>query len=71
MSYRDPAQSVDDTCAAMATVLEENLPDLQSALTQRVISDEWKDEHIEELTTLAHDVLDLAVRLRRMSKDTW
>ena len=67
MSYRDPAQSIEEP--AIMTV--EGMDSFLEAVDTRVKSMEWKDKHIDELMLIAHEVSGVRLKLLRLARDNW
>lgn len=67
MSYRDPAQSIEDPVCELVEVINT----FCSAVDSRIASGDWKDTHINELVLLVNRLIPIKYDLLRLAKETW
>ena len=67
MSYRDPSQAL-EPCT---TTILGGIEDFYRVTRARILSDEWKPEHIDELAALREECMKLETRLLRLRRDNW
>lgn len=67
MSYRNPAQSIEEP----AIKVVEGMDSFLEAVDARVKSDNWSDTYIDELVLIANEVSGLRLKLLRLARDNW
>jgi len=71
VSYRPTEQEVAPHLSEIIEVLSEKIPELSSAIIQRNLSGEWREEHISELNNIQWGLMQIHARLKRMEEVTW
>jgi hypothetical protein len=67
MSYEDPAQSLKDP---IDTIIE-GIKNFSEAVNARETSNEWKDEHLDELCEIDLLLRQIRTKLARLRQSTW
>lgn len=67
MSYRPDNQALEEPIDNLLKAVEF----FQKQSQNRIESDDWSEEHIDQLVSLKKDLLDLQVRLLRLRSQTW
>jgi|14_taG_2_1085336.scaffolds.fasta_scaffold207097_1 hypothetical protein len=71
MGYRPHDQEIEPSLEKMAECIGENLPILSAAVLRRTQSRDWREGHIDELTELQKDLLDMHRRLSKLASENW
>lgn len=67
MSYRDPAQSIEDP----ARELISSIDSFCLAVDARVADESWREQHIDKLILLAGELTAMRLKLLRLARETW
>ena len=67
MSYRDEKQSLEPSLTKML----EGIIEFDNAVRERVVSDEWKKDHLAELNQVRSKLLILQIDMEIIKADTW
>jgi hypothetical protein len=67
MSYRPDEQSIEDPARAIVR----GITHFQEAVEERIKSDNWKSDHIANLTAFASEMTDMKYRLMQLAEENW
>lgn len=71
MGYRPDDQSIQDPINIILKGFDNGLVPLFSAIIKRAESGEWRESHIQEMRNVHIQLVDLKLKLAKLSESNW
>lgn len=71
MSYRPDDQRLTESLEAIQEGIDNGYPAYFDAVRKRIISNEWTEEHIQDIMKLNEDLMIVQRQIKKLLSETW